>query len=157
MVHEFQVFIFTNPSARAGYDTRSIFKRSFRVFLLLDQLPHQVLQSNTNDWIVIISLRTVKWLNNSTSPTDGSLAGTNIPSRVDLGVMTRKGYASFPKAPRLKPHHQMVLCYPRHLLGERVLSLCRDEVGVFCGWLVCIWHQIFISNISNFKKDLFPT
>ena len=33
--------IFTNPSARVGYDTRSIFKRSltgfeFRVFLLLD-------------------------------------------------------------------------------------------------------------------------
>ena len=33
--------LFTNPSARAGYDTRSIFKRSltgfeFRVFLLLD-------------------------------------------------------------------------------------------------------------------------
>ena len=35
------VILFTNPSARAGYDTRSIFKRSltgfeFRVFLLLD-------------------------------------------------------------------------------------------------------------------------
>ena len=32
--------IFTNPSARAGYDTSSIFKRSFTglnsVFLLLD-------------------------------------------------------------------------------------------------------------------------
>ena len=33
--------LFTNPSTRAGYDTRSIFKRSltgfeFRVFLLLD-------------------------------------------------------------------------------------------------------------------------
>ena len=36
-----QELLFTNPSARAGYDTRSIFKRSltgfeFRVFLLLD-------------------------------------------------------------------------------------------------------------------------
>ena len=35
------IYIFTNPSARAGYDTRSIVKRSltgfkFRVFLLLD-------------------------------------------------------------------------------------------------------------------------
>ncbi len=35
------VVLFTNPSARAGYDTRSVFKRSltgfeFRVFLLLD-------------------------------------------------------------------------------------------------------------------------
>ena len=32
-----------NPSARAGYDTKSIFKRrlEFRVFLLLDLLPRQ--------------------------------------------------------------------------------------------------------------------
>ena len=41
-----KIRIFTNPSARAGYDTRSIFKRSFNrfeftVFLLLDQLPNQ--------------------------------------------------------------------------------------------------------------------
>ena len=38
---EYLQVLFTNPSARAGYDTRSIFKRSltgfeFRVFLLLD-------------------------------------------------------------------------------------------------------------------------
>ena len=38
--------IFTNPSSRAGYDTRSIFKRSLtglnsEFFLLLDQLPRQ--------------------------------------------------------------------------------------------------------------------
>ena len=41
--HLASVFIiFTNPSARAVYDTRSIFNRfEFRVFLLLDQLPHQ--------------------------------------------------------------------------------------------------------------------
>ena len=29
------IIIFTYPSARAGYDTRSIFKQSFTVFLLL--------------------------------------------------------------------------------------------------------------------------
>ena len=39
--HDQAMVLFTNPSARAGYDTRSIFKRSltgfeFRVFLLLD-------------------------------------------------------------------------------------------------------------------------
>ena len=37
------LIIFTNPSARAGYDTMSIFKRSLTgfnsVFLLLDLLP----------------------------------------------------------------------------------------------------------------------
>ena len=37
----YEKVLFTNPSVRAGYDTRSIFKRSltgfeFRVFLLLD-------------------------------------------------------------------------------------------------------------------------
>ena len=46
-VYVLPVSIFTDPSARAGYDTRSIFKRSligfeFRVFLLLDKLPHQM-------------------------------------------------------------------------------------------------------------------
>ena len=43
---EVPVVLFTNPSARAGYDTRSIFyaefnRFEFRVFLLLDYLPHQ--------------------------------------------------------------------------------------------------------------------
>ena len=37
--------LFTNPSARAGYDTRSILRRSLAglnsVFFLLDELPHQ--------------------------------------------------------------------------------------------------------------------
>ena len=39
------VYIFTNLSARVGYDTTSIFKRSLTglnsVSLLLDELPHQ--------------------------------------------------------------------------------------------------------------------
>ena len=41
------ISIFTNPSARAGYDPRSIFFKAefnrfeIRVFLLLDSLPHQ--------------------------------------------------------------------------------------------------------------------
>ena len=40
------LIIFTNPSSRAGYDTRSIFKAEFnrfefRVFCLLDLLPYQ--------------------------------------------------------------------------------------------------------------------
>ena len=39
MMMMMMMILFTNPSARAGYDTRSIFE--FRVFLLLDYLPHQ--------------------------------------------------------------------------------------------------------------------
>ena len=32
-----------------------------------------------------------------------------LPLRIslDLGVMTMKGYSTFPKAPGLEPHHQM--------------------------------------------------
>ena len=39
------IYLFTNPSAQAGYDTRSVFSRvyrfEFRVFLLLERLPLQ--------------------------------------------------------------------------------------------------------------------
>ena len=46
-VNRAKIILFTNPSARARYDTRSIFlKRSLtdlnsEFFLLLDELPHQ--------------------------------------------------------------------------------------------------------------------
>ena len=52
--------LFTNPSAQAGYDTRSIFKRSltgfeFRVFLLVGKVINQELCNklkfdHTNKW-----------------------------------------------------------------------------------------------------------
>ena len=30
-IYIYNIYIFTNPSVRAGYDTRSIFKRSYQV------------------------------------------------------------------------------------------------------------------------------
>ena len=41
------LYVFINPSARAGCDTKFIFKRrfEFRVFLLLDRLPYQNLRA----------------------------------------------------------------------------------------------------------------
>ena len=47
--------LFTNPSARAGYDTRSIFKRSltgfeFRVFLNFPRLKNLVRLLFTHSW-----------------------------------------------------------------------------------------------------------
>ena len=49
---------------------------------------------------------------------------------VNLGVMTIKGYFSFPKAPRHEPHHQMKFRI-RTCCWGRVLPLCRDAIGVF--------------------------
>ena len=41
------LYIFTNPSDQAGYDTRSMFNRfEFRVFLLRDKLPHSWRENN---------------------------------------------------------------------------------------------------------------
>ena len=41
-------------------------------------------------------------------PIDKTLSGAT--TRVDLGVMTIKGYSAFPSAPKLlEPHHQIVL------------------------------------------------
>ena len=46
-------------------------------------------------------LHTVKWLNNSIWPQDRTLT-----VRVDLGVMTMKGYSTLHKAQGLEPHSQ---------------------------------------------------
>ena len=50
--------------------------------------------------------------------------------RVDLRAMTIKGYPTFPKAPRLEPHHQIVLCHNQDTHWG-VLPLWRDALSVF--------------------------
>ena len=35
--------------------------------------------------------------------------GINLQFREDLDVLEIKGYSTFPKAPTLEPHHQMLL------------------------------------------------
>ena len=38
---------------------------------------------------------------------------------MDQGAMAMKGYSTFPKAPaELEPHHQIVLCHIRTLVGR---------------------------------------
>ena len=41
-----------------------------------------------------------------------------LQARVELGTMAMKGYSAFPKAPALlQPHHQIVKCHIRTLVG----------------------------------------
>ena len=51
----------------------------------------------------------------------------------DLGAIAMKGYSAFPKtAVLLDPHHQIVLCHIRTLVGGGgFLPLSREAVGVF--------------------------
>ena len=53
-------------------------------------------------------------------------------TRVDLGVMSIKGYFTFPKAPGRKPHNQVhfSIIY-RSFVGVGVLPLYSDAVGIF--------------------------
>ena len=64
-----------------------------------------------------------------------------LRARVDLGVMTMKGYSVFRKVPALlEPHHQIVLCHIR-TLGGGVISLCRGVVVYFTApakWAISI-------------------
>ena len=54
-----------------------------------------------------------------------------LRNRLDLGAMAMKVYFPFPKPPvLLEPHHQIILCYIRTIVGELLLH-CRDAVGVF--------------------------
>ena len=51
---------------------------------------------------------------------------------MNLGVMSMKGYPTFPKAPGLDPHHQMQFrIIFKLLLPGKVLTHCSDAVGVF--------------------------
>ena len=40
-----------------------------------------------------------------------TLTSSVIPVRVDLGVMTMKGYSTFPRATGQEPYNQVVYCF----------------------------------------------
>ena len=48
-----------------------------------------------------------------------------LRSRVNLGAMTMKGYSTFPKAERLKTHHQIVQCQIQDTLWGSLTPLQR--------------------------------
>ena len=53
-----------------------------------------------------------------------------VQVRVDLGVVARKGYPVFSKAPASLEPHNCLASYPGHLFWG-VLLLCRGAVGIF--------------------------
>ena len=75
-------------------------------------------------------------------PIDRTLSSA---TREDVGLMAMKGYSSFPKSSRLKPHLQMVW-YHIQDSGWAFLPLCRDAVGVFYSpsWLGYIYLNVLM-------------
>ena len=74
-----------------------------------------------------------------------------LRARVDLGAMTMKGYSTFPKTPALlEPYNQIVFRHNRTLIGESILPLLREAVGVFYS-PSRLGHQLFL----NVKTVLF--
>ena len=49
-----------------------------------------------------------KWLNSSIWPIVGILTGTHTLGQSGSGSYGMNGYSTFPKAPGLEPHYQMV-------------------------------------------------
>ena len=45
-----------------------------------------------------------------------------LRTTADLGAMTLKGYSTFSKAPRLEPHHQMVLCHKQDTRWRKLFT-----------------------------------
>ena len=52
------------------------------------------------------------------------------------GKMAMKEYSTFPKAPALKPHHQIVSSYPKHALEESYPSadMQSEYSAAQAGW-----------------------
>ena len=48
-----------------------------------------------------------------------------LPASMDLGKMAMKGYSTFPRVQRLKPHHQTQFRVISKVRGGQVLPLCR--------------------------------
>ena len=58
---------------------------------------------------------------------------------VDLGIMAMKGYSTYLKSPKLKPHHQMQFnVISRTLIHGGGLPLCRDSELQLIGLLLKI-------------------
>ena len=55
----------------------------------------------------------------------GVVVPVRVKVRVDLGVIAMKEYSTFPKAPRLEPHHQMVYFYIQDTYGKSLTLLQR--------------------------------
>ena len=76
--------------------------------------------------------------------------------RVDLCVLVTTEYSTFPKAPELKPHHQMYFCVISRTWDEKVgISVCTSwnylspqetQNEIFFAWLLFFIPLYIISN-----------
>ena len=67
-------------------------------YLFAQSQKVSILLYNINNLTSDICLHTVKWLNSSDWPRDGTLTGNTTPGRVDRGVMAMNDYYKFSKA-----------------------------------------------------------
>ena len=72
-----------------------------------------------------VPFQTLEFSRSTQGPIYGSKNYQVLPlqTRVNLGVMTMKGYSTFSKAPALlEPNHQIVSCHTRKHMGGGVLT-----------------------------------
>ena len=77
-----------------------------------------------------------------------SLNAQSLQVRVDLAAMAMKGYSTFPKAPKLETHHQMVLWHIQdtHIGGGKSFTFLQR-----CSWCIL---QPQPTGQDNFKSLL---
>ena len=70
----------------------------------------------------------------------------SLRARMDQGAMAMKMYPTFPRAPGLERHHQIVLCHIKDTRWKwSVLTLCRNALGLFYSSpLAADWAAIII-------------
>ena len=95
---------------------------------MISGIPIQLQQINLTS---VICLHIVKWPKSSIWPKDGTYQVQPLPVRVDLGVIAMKGYFLFPKAPAMKPRHQIWGHIQIVVDGWGVLPFSREVAGQF--------------------------
>ena len=82
---------------------------------------------------LVICLHSVKISNSSISPVDKTLSGAITPSQSGPISDCNEGVLNIPQCSGITGASLpgCLVSYPRLSLVERVLSICRDAVGVF--------------------------
>ena len=86
---------------------------------------------------------------------DGALTGTTRQSRVDLGVMTMKGYTTLQMSPELEPQHQIHFSVIPRISLFAILSLVNRSIIIFLfnstSELICtLFKKTSYKNVNSF-------
>ena len=76
-------------------------------------------------------------------PADVTLTGATILSRVNLGVMVMKGFATFPKSSELEPHDQIIHCHfiPLHYGHLQKIKKMVIYIYIYLCACVCVERE----------------